>query len=60
MTRTIRASDEPIQSFEGSKIGPALDRRTFLIGAGVAGGPGISCERYGPINNRAFVALWSG
>ena len=41
MTRTILASDEPIQSFEGSKIGPALDRRTFLIGAGVAAGHGF-------------------
>jgi hypothetical protein len=41
MTRTILPSDEPIQSFEGSKIGPALDRRTFLIGAGVAAGQGF-------------------
>lgn len=38
MTRPIRASDESIQSFEGSKFGPTLDRRTFLIGAGVASG----------------------
>jgi uncharacterized protein len=41
MTRPIRASDETIHSFEGSKIGPALDRRTFLIGAGVAAGQGF-------------------
>jgi uncharacterized protein len=41
MTRTIRACDQPIQSFEGSKIGQALDRRTFLIGAGVAAGQGL-------------------
>jgi transposase len=41
VTRTIRASDQSIQSFEGSKVGPALDRRTFLIGAGVAAGQGF-------------------
>jgi uncharacterized protein len=41
MTRTIQAPDEPIQSLEGSKIDPALDRRTFLIGAGAAAGQGF-------------------
>jgi len=44
MARTIRASDKPIQSLEGSKIDPALDRRTFLIGAGVAAGQGFSAS----------------
>jgi predicted TIM-barrel fold metal-dependent hydrolase len=41
MTRTVRTSDEPVQSCENSKLGPPLDRRTFLIGAGVAAGQGF-------------------
>src|SRR5437879_2949976 len=41
MTRTVRTSDEPVQSCENSKLGPPLDRRTFLIGAGAAAGQGF-------------------
>ena len=39
--RTILASDESMRPFERSKIGPVLDRRAFLIGAGVAAGQGF-------------------
>jgi predicted TIM-barrel fold metal-dependent hydrolase len=41
MARTVWTSDEPVQSCENSKLGPPLDRRTFLIGAGAAAGQGF-------------------
>jgi uncharacterized protein len=41
MARTVPTSDEPVQSCENTRLGPPLDRRTFLIGAGVAAGQGF-------------------
>jgi predicted TIM-barrel fold metal-dependent hydrolase len=41
MTRKVRTSGEPVQSYEKLKLGPPLDRRTFLVGAAVAAGQGF-------------------
>jgi len=38
MTRTVQTSDASIQWSDNSRIGPTLDRRTFLISAGAAAG----------------------
>jgi hypothetical protein len=49
MTRTVQTSGASIQLFDNTQIGPPLDRRTFLIGAGAAAG-------YSPVSTFAQSA----